>query len=131
MIAEEFPERSHREQRSRLWLPPERRPGGRHAVGNPYAWDGSPRRVRPPERAVIGDELREVAAWCELSPCVARYTYSGAAGIADIVALALADGWRKDAVGRLICPSCLQRFPIWSTAPLALMAPFRQRAASC
>jgi hypothetical protein len=77
---------------------------------------------------VIGDQLREVAAWCELSPCIARYTHAKALGQADIVARAVADGWRKDAVGRLICPECQQRRPIWSAAPVVPRA--NRRSAS-
>lgn len=87
------------------------------AIGSRYR-SGHADRVLPTGRAVIGDELREVAAWCELSPCIARYADPGALGHADIVARALAAGWSKDGFGRLICPSCQQRFAIWSSAPL-------------
>lgn len=134
-MTDQLCERSYRDQRSRLWLPPGPMPSAGQVIGSPYVWDGSdsspvkapvPNRAdaRSAERAVIGDELREVGLWCELRPCVARYTDAGATGHADIVARALAEGWRKDAFGRLICPSCLQRFPIWSAAPLV---PGRQR----
>jgi hypothetical protein len=71
---------------------------------------------------VIGDQLREAAAWCELSPCIARYTHPDALGETDIVIRAVAVGWRKDAVGRLVCPDCQQRLPLWTTAPLEPLA---------
>ena len=117
-----------------------RRPAAWQVIGSPYVWDGGGRAegesssaqswriapglagqptVRSLERAVIGDKLREVVAWCELGQCIARYVKPGALGHADIAACALAAGWCKDAVGRLICPSCQQRFPIWSSAPVA------------
>lgn len=105
-----------------------------HSIGSLYVWDEGGRAehnqasAQPGQarwrqflvagRAVIGDELRAVAAWCELGECIARYSDSGALGHADVVARALASGWCKDGFGRLVCPSCQQRFPIWSSAPL-------------
>jgi hypothetical protein len=77
-----------------------------------------PQRAGSAERAVIGDHLREPAAWCELSPCIARYADAEALGQADVVARAIAAGWCKDLFGRLICPACQQRLPVWSAAPL-------------
>lgn len=76
------------------------------------------KEVLPTEHAVIGDELRQVAVWCELGMCIARYADPGALGHADIVARARAAGWCKDGFGRLICPPCQQRFAIWSSAPV-------------
>ena len=67
---------------------------------------------------MIGDELRKPAAWCELFPCISRYCHAEALGEADVVTRAMADGWRKDSVGRLICPACQQRRPVWSAAPV-------------
>lgn len=86
-------------------------------MANQYgaAWQ---RRAWAGERPVIGDELRQVAAWCELGWCIARYVDSVALGFADLVARALAAGWCKDGFGRLICPACQQRFAIWSSAPV-------------
>lgn len=86
-----------------------------HEYQEPYA---ARPQVLTAGRAVIGDELRAVAAWCELGECIARYADPSALGYADIVAQALAAGWCKDGFGRLVCPSCQQRFPIWSSAPL-------------
>ena len=117
-------------------LPPShsRRASARQVIGSPYVWDGDGQsedesaraqpgpapwaQIRPVGRAVIGDEMRVVAAWCELGDCIGRYAESGALGQADIVARAMAAGWCKDGFGRLVCPSCQQRFPIWSSAPL-------------
>jgi hypothetical protein len=63
------------------------------------------------ERAVIGDELRIPAVWCELTPCIARHLDPVALGEADARARAVAAGWRVDALGRLTCPTCQQRDP--------------------
>ena len=70
------------------------------------------------EQAVIGDELRELAAWCQIGACIARHTERGALGEADIRNKAVAAGWCVDLFGRLICPSCQQRYAVWSTRPL-------------
>ena len=69
---------------------------------------------------MIGDQLREPAVWCDLGPCIARYADTEALGQADVVARAIAVGWCEDMFGRLICPACQQRLPIWSAAPLVL-----------
>jgi hypothetical protein len=63
------------------------------------------------ERAVIGDQLRRPAVWCEIRPCVARFDDPAALGEADVRARALAAGWRHDAIDRLVCPACQQRSP--------------------
>lgn len=60
-------------------------------------------------RAVIGDELRRPALWCQMGACVARHADPEAIGEADNRARAVAAGWREDALGRFACPSCLQR----------------------
>jgi hypothetical protein len=70
------------------------------------------------ERAVIGDELRELAAWCQIGACIARHTDRGALGEADIRNKAVAAGWCVDLFGRLICPSCQQIYAVWSARPL-------------
>jgi hypothetical protein len=137
MAMPQFTEQSPHYYRRSIWLPP----AERQVPGSPYAQNGQPGEAsghlrsvpgrhsrRSPSaapgrggttaQAVIGDLLREVAAWCELSPCIARYTESGALGEADIAGRAIAAGWCKDAFGRLICPACQQRIPIWSAAPL-------------
>jgi len=74
------------------------------------------------ERTVIGDHLRQLATWCQLGACIARYTDAAALGEADIRDRAVAAGWCLDAVGRLVCPSCQQDYPVWSARPLALRA---------
>jgi len=71
------------------------------------------------ERAVIGDHLRQLAVWCQVGRCIARYTDAAALGEADIRSRALASGWCLDAFGRLVCPSCQQLYPVWSARPLS------------
>lgn len=121
-------------------LPARQPPQSRQALGRPYVWEGQPgessRPVpegdselsRPPingrhaadrARAMIGDELRKPTAWCQLTPCIEHYTHPDALGEADIAARAIAAGWCLDAVGRLVCPSCQQRVPLWNPAPPA------------
>jgi len=129
-----------------LWLPPDRRPE-RQALGRPYVWDGRANgwdgdgdvrdadvrdadadasdgadsllgQLASRERAVIGDELREIAAWCQIAPCIARYTDAAATGEADIRIRAAASGWCVDLFDRLVCPACQQRLPIWSARPV-------------
>jgi len=122
-------------------LPAGQRLQSRQALGRPYVWEGQagesgqsvretdgdwlqqPRRaiegrhVADRARALIGDELRKPTAWCQLIPCIAHYTHPEALGEADIVARAIASGWCMDAFGRLVCPLCQQRAPLWSSAP--------------
>ena len=62
-------------------------------------------------RAVIGDQLRMPAMWCEMGSCSSRYTDPAAVGEADIRARAIGAGWRIDAFGRLACPRCQQADP--------------------
>lgn len=68
------------------------------------------RRWRP-MRAFIGDELRVPILWCEFGNCIRRYVSDEAHAELDLRALALAAGWRYDAIGRLACPSCAQYDP--------------------
>lgn len=76
------------------------------------------------ERAVLGDQLRRPAVWCEIGSCVSRFGDPAALGEADVRARALAAGWRHDAIGRLVCPACQQRSPqVWARYPPALWAP--------
>jgi hypothetical protein len=69
------------------------------------------------ERAVIGDHLRELAAWCQIGACIARHTDADALGERDIRNKAVAAGWCVDLFGRLVCPSCQQRYPVWCARP--------------
>jgi hypothetical protein len=71
------------------------------------------------ERAVIGDELRELATWCQIGACVSRHTDADALGEADIRNKAVAAGWCVDLFGRMVCPSCQQRYPVWCARPPA------------
>jgi hypothetical protein len=67
-------------------------------------------------QAVIGDQLRVPAVWCEYGSCISRFADSAALGESDIKSRALAAGWRQDAVGRLACPTCLQHDPTFQTS---------------
>jgi hypothetical protein len=72
------------------------------------------------ERAVLGDTIRRPTTWCEVPGCITRHDHPAALGEADIRASALAAGSCRDAVGRLVCPSCQQRNPgLWITHRLA------------
>jgi hypothetical protein len=62
-------------------------------------------------RAIIGDEFRMPALWCEFGSCIERYTGHDSLGERDLRATAQAAGWRYDAVGRLACPSCAGQDP--------------------
>jgi hypothetical protein len=69
--------------------------------------------------AVIGDELRRPAVWCELGSCSSRFTDAAALGESDVRSRALAVGWRQDALSRLACPGCAQHDPTFrSSYPL-------------
>jgi hypothetical protein len=59
-----------------------------------------------PMRAILGDEYRAPALWCEFGSCIARFTSSDARGERDLRSRALAAGWTYDAAGRLACPGC-------------------------
>jgi hypothetical protein len=78
-------------------------------------------RPKPPRRhgdaqAVIGDALRIPMLWCDLSPCIGRFTRPDALGERDLRRRAFAAGWRYDALGRFACPSCVQHNPgFWPT----------------
>lgn len=62
-------------------------------------------------RAVIGNELRLPAVWCEFGTCIERFSHPDALGMRDVRARAAAAGWRQDAFGRLACPRCQQADP--------------------
>ncbi len=66
-------------------------------------------------RAVIGDRLHRPILWCQMGLCVAWHADPAAVGEADNRALAVAVGWREDALGRIACPACLQSSPEFRT----------------
>ena len=68
------------------------------------------RRWRP-MHAVIGDDIRIPALWCEFGRCIERYIHAEASGERDLRGRALAAGWRYDALGRLACPACVTGDP--------------------
>jgi hypothetical protein len=61
--------------------------------------------------AVIGDELRQPALWCDFDQCINRFADPAALGEADVRQRATSAGWRQDALGRLACPQCQQSNP--------------------
>src|SRR5437763_10659263 len=72
------------------------------------------------QRAVLGDQLKRPAAWCEMAGCLSRYDDPAALGEAAIRARAVGAGWRQDAAGCLMCPYCPRRRPgLWSASPVA------------
>ena len=72
---------------------------------------------------VIGDQIRVPAAWCAMAGCEAAFADPAALGEADNRARAVAAGWAKDALCRLMCPACQRDRP----AP-AWWVPSRQPA---
>jgi hypothetical protein len=75
-------------------------------------------------RAMIGDQLRMPAMWCEMGSCRSRHADPAALGEADARARAIDAGWRFDAVGRLACPQCQQSNPgFWASCPVAVRDP--------
>jgi hypothetical protein len=113
---------------------PEALTSGRPDVTSEPARDVRPHRHRRPsegdvlgggpspstERAVLGDHLRELGAWCQIGACIARHTDADALGERDIRKKAVAAGWCVDLFGRLVCPSCQQRYPVWCARPLLI-----------
>ncbi len=93
--------------------------------------DGASKTRALPARAVIGNELRLPAVWCELGPCIERFTHPDALGMRDIRARAEAAGWRQDAFGRLVCPRCQQADSAFrATHPIVPWSPVRWRPAA-
>jgi hypothetical protein len=88
------------------------------ADGNRDAWQPAVRfdplidPVAITGHCVIGDQIRVPAAWCAMAGCQAAFADPAALGEADNRARAVAAGWAKDAVGRLICPACQRERPV-------------------
>jgi hypothetical protein len=80
-----------------------------------------------PERAVIGDLLRVPMAWCQSGTCINWFGDPDALGEVDVRGRAVEAGWCADVLGRMICPSCQQRYHVWSARP---PVPWTGRAAS-
>jgi hypothetical protein len=74
---------------------------------------------------VIGDQIRVPAAWCAMAGCEAAFADPAALGEADNRARAVAAGWARDALCRLVCPACQRDRP----AP-AWWVPSRQPGAT-
>lgn len=91
------------------YLYPHSWPPGTEVSHGTYGTDvaAPPRRTR----AVIGNELRMPALWCELGTCIERFSHPDALGMRDVRARAETAGWRRDAFDRLTCPRCQQADP--------------------
>lgn len=63
-------------------------------------------------QCVIGDQIRVPAAWCAMTGCEAAFADPAALGEADNRVRAVAAGWAKDALGRLVCPACRRNHPL-------------------
>lgn len=70
-------------------------------------------------QSVIGDQIRLPADWCAMAGCEAAFAEPAALGEADNRARAVAAGWAKDALGRLVCPACQRDHPLpgWWVLP--------------
>ena len=81
---------------------------------------------------VIGDQIRVPAAWCAMAGCEAAFADPAALGEADNRARAVAEGWAKDALGRLVCPACQRDrpAPVWWVPPRQPSATHEHRPAS-
>lgn len=105
-----------------LWYPPWAREAAslEPAAGDePAGTDDPAVASAAPAAAVIGDELRQPAAWCDFGACISRFTDPAALGERDLRARAIAAGWLFDALGRLACPRCQQNdASFWTTRPL-------------
>jgi hypothetical protein len=69
-----------------------------------------------------GDRIRVPAAWCAMAGCEAAFADPAALGEADNRARAVAAGWARDALGRLVCPACQRAHPVpawWVLCPEA------------
>jgi hypothetical protein len=106
------------------WCPPWWGVPGGGLPGGPAPGASLTGPVVASERAVIGDELRQPALWCDFSPCLARFTDPAALGDGDLRARAYAAGWRNDALGRLACPDSQQHDPsFWATRQVRVWTP--------
>lgn len=74
-------------------------------------WDPEEPTPLPRGRAVIGNELRLPAVWCEFGACIERFSHPDALRMRDVRVRAQAAEWRQDALGRLGCPRCQQTDP--------------------
>lgn len=80
---------------------------GNHEAWQPAAWSDpliDPMAITG--HYVIGDQIRVPAAGCARAGCQAAFADPAALGEADNRARAVAAGWAKDALGRLVCPAC-------------------------
>src|SRR5712691_12411138 len=61
---------------------------------------------------VIGDQIRFPTAGCAMAGCEDVFADPTALGEADNRARAVAAGWAKDDLGRLVCPACQRDHPV-------------------
>src|SRR5207302_1089212 len=60
----------------------------------------------------IGDQLRVPTAGCAMAGCEVAFADPAALGEADNRARAVAAGWARDDLGRLVCPACQHDHPV-------------------
>lgn len=85
--------------------------GAREASQQTVRFDPLIHPVAITGHCVIGDQIRVPAVWCAMAGCQAAFANPAALGEADNRARAVAAGWAKDALGRLVCPACQRDHP--------------------
>jgi hypothetical protein len=85
--------------------------GNRDAAHAAVRFDPLTHPVAITGHCVIGDQIRVPAAWCAMAGCQAAFAAPAALGEADNRARAVAAGWAKDALDRLVCPACQRDHP--------------------
>ena len=63
-------------------------------------------------QSVIGDQIRVPTAGCAMAGCEVAFADPAALGEADNRARAVAAGWARDDLGRLVCPACQHDRPV-------------------
>jgi hypothetical protein len=89
-----------------------RRCGGLVNSGDFLGHAGWPGEVAITGQSVIGDQIRVPIAGCAMAGCEAAFADPAALGEADNRARAVAAGWAKDDLGRLVCPGCQRDRPV-------------------
>ena len=99
----------------------------RHAKRIPAGATGA--AVPITQSAVLAREDKRFTAVCSVhcqrQGCTQSSTRGGTRSFADLYAAAEADGWRKDAWGAWMCPSCQQKPGYWAAnvpAPVSAWA---------
>lgn len=80
--------------------------------GNVARFDALIHPVTITGQCAIGDQIMVPALWCAMADCDAAFADPAALGEADNRARAIAAGWAKDALCRLVCPACRRDRPV-------------------